>query len=104
MPTATELAQGWVDAANNSDRAAFRALFAPDAVVIDTGRKFEGIDNIERWSDREFIGANMRIEIERIDTKSDGATLHSKVHSDGFNGRAKVEFTVQDGLIHRVHI
>ena len=42
--------------------------------------------------------------IERIDTKSDGATLHSKVHSDGFNGRAKVEFTVQDGLIHRVHI
>ena len=46
----------------------------------------------------------MRIEIERIDTKSDGATLHSKVHSDGFNGRAKVEFTVQDGLIHRVHI
>ncbi len=104
MPTATELAQGWVDAANNSDRAAFRALFAPDAVVVDTGRKFEGIDAIMGWSDREFIGANMRIEVDRIDTKDDGAVLHSKVHSNGFNGRAKVNFTVRDGLIQRVHI
>ncbi|MCU7729548.1 nuclear transport factor 2 family protein [Actinoplanes sp. KI2] len=104
MPTAIELAQGWVDAANNADRAAFRALFAPDAVVVDTGREFEGIEAIVGWSDREFIGAGMQIEVRRIEPRPDGALLRSKVHSTGFNGRAKVEFTVRDGLIQHVRI
>jgi hypothetical protein len=104
MPTASELAQGWVDAANNADRSAFQALFAPDAVVVDTGRKFTGIDAIMGWSDREFIGAGMRIEVERIEPRAEGARLRSKVHSRGFNGHAKVDFTVRDGLIQHVHI
>ncbi|MCU7729576.1 nuclear transport factor 2 family protein [Actinoplanes sp. KI2] len=104
MPTATDIVQGWVDATNNSDPQALRALFAPDAVLVDTGRRFHGVDAIMRWSDSDLIGVNARIQVDRIDPKSDGATLHSTVHSNGFNGHAKIGFKISDGLIQNVHI
>jgi len=104
MSTAVDVVQGWVDATNKSDPQALRELFATDAVLDDTGRKFHGIDAIMGWSETDLIGVNARIEVERIDPKSDGATLHSKVRSNGFNGHAKIGFTVSDGLIQNVHI
>jgi len=104
MPTAVDVVQGWVDATNSSDPQALRTLFAPDAVLVDTGRRYHGVDAIMGWSDTDLIGVNARIDVDRIDAKSDGATLHSTVHSNGFNGRAKIGFTIRDGLIQNVHI
>lgn len=104
MPTAVDLVRGWVDATNRSDPQALRALFAQDAELVDTGRRFHGVDAIMGWSETDLIGVHALIEVDRIDPGSDGATLHSRVRSNGFNGRAKIGFTVRDGLIQKVHI
>jgi hypothetical protein len=77
----------------------FLAAFAEDGAVDDRGREFHGREAIRRWSDAEFIGKNVTLEVTGLRTEGDTATVSAEVGGDGFNGPSVFAFTVAGGRI-----
>jgi SnoaL-like domain len=93
-----------VDAANANDTAAFLACFTPNGVVDDWGREFRGPDEIRDWSDREFIGVRVSLEVTDVE-QEDGATIvTAAVGGDGFNGPSHFTFDVEGDRVTRMTI
>jgi hypothetical protein len=93
-----------VAAANANDIDAFLASFTPDGVVDDWGREFTGPDAIRGWSDREFIGRKVSLEIRAVTQDGDATTITAQVGGDGFNGPSHFTFLVEDGRVARMTI
>ena len=88
-----------IAAANAGDTEAFLATFSPDGSVNDWGRVFTGSDAIRAWSDSEFIGVGVTLEITAEITTREHATVTATVGGRGFNGQSHFSFTVADGLV-----
>jgi hypothetical protein len=93
-----------LDAANGHDTDAFLACFTPDGVVDDWGREFRGPDAIRGWSDKEFIGVRVTLDVEEADTRGDETTVAAQVGGDGFNGPSHFAFTVSGDRVARMTI
>jgi hypothetical protein len=93
-----------IDAANADDFDAFIACFAPEGVVDDWGREFRGPDEIRGWSDREFIGVRVSLEITEVDRRDGSTVVTANVGGDGFKGPSHFEFQVEGGLVARMSI
>lgn len=106
MPTTTTPApvQALIDAANRGDTQAFLGCFTPDGVVDDWGRRFLGRDAIRTWSNTEFIGVAVSLDV--IDVVVDGAhvTLSAEVGGNGFTGPSTFDFTLEADLVNRMSI
>ena len=83
-----------IDAANAGDIDAFLAGFTTDGVVDDWGREFRGAERIRSWSDAEFIGKRVTLEVTGVRTEDDTTTVSARVGGDGFNGPSDFAFTV----------
>jgi uncharacterized protein (TIGR02246 family) len=86
-------------AANAGDTDAYLATFTEDGAVDDWGRLFRGRDAIRGWSDAEFIGKQVTLEVTA--TRTDGPTtvVSAQVGGNGFNGPSDFAFTVEgDGI------
>ena len=88
-----------IAAANAGDTEAFLATFADDGSVNDWGRIFTGRDAIRAWSDAEFIGVGVTLDITAEITTREHTTVTATVGGRGFNGQSHFSFTVTDGLI-----
>jgi hypothetical protein len=99
-----EPVQRLLDAANAHDTARFLAAFTDDGVVDDWGREFRGRDEIARWSDNEFIGVNVILDVTGVASGSDGVTISADVGGDGFNGPSHFSFVVSGDRIARMTI
>jgi hypothetical protein len=93
-----------VDAANAGDTAAFLAAFTPDGVVDDWGREFRGPDDIQGWSDGEFIGVEVSLEVEEVELDGPRTIVAAIVGGNGFNGPSTFTFTTVGGLVSRMMI
>ena len=93
-----------IDAANGGDTAAFLAAFAPDGVVDDWGREFRGPDAIAGWSDKEFIGVDVSLAVEAVETAGADTTVTAQVGGSGFNGPSHFTFTVDGDRVSRMTI
>ena len=93
-----------LDAANANDTAAFLACFAPDGVVDDWGREFRGPDEIRGWSDREFIGVHVSLDVTDVEREDGATTVTATVGGDGFNGRSHFTFAVAGEHVTRMTI
>ena len=93
-----------VAAANANDTEAFLACFTPDGVVDDWGREFRGPDEIRDWSDREFIGAHVSLEVTGVEHGAAAMTVTATVGGDGFNGPSHFMFAVDRGRLTRMTI
>lgn len=93
-----------IDAANANDSDAFLAAFTPDGVVDDWGREFRGPDAIRSWSDAEFIGVAVSLDVTEVDRNGDETTVTATVGGDGFNGPSHFTFAVRDGRVARMTI
>jgi hypothetical protein len=93
-----------LDAANANDTEAFLAAFADGGVVDDWGREFAGADAIRGWSDREFIGKRVSLEIEDIQRQGDLTVVTAQVGGDGFNGPSHFSFSVDGDAVSRMTI
>jgi hypothetical protein len=51
----------YVNAVNAKNLDALVTAFAPDAEVIDVGRRFKGHDAIRGWAEREVIGGTLTV-------------------------------------------
>jgi hypothetical protein len=74
--------EGYVRAINESDAAAFCALFDRDAVVDDAGREFRGIDAIKEWSDREIFAARVTLDVLGKSVRDGVDVITTKVDGD----------------------
>ena len=93
-----------LQAANDHDTDAFLASFTDDGVVDDWGREFAGPDAIRGWSDKEFIGVAVTLEILSVTTEGDTTTVAAQVGGSGFNGPSHFAFAVRDDLVARMTI
>jgi hypothetical protein len=81
---------------------AFEATFAPNPVVMDSGRTFEGLEAIRGWSERELLGAGGQITIACAEAAPAGITLNVRYASQVYNGPGRYVFTLTGDQIQRV--
>jgi ketosteroid isomerase-like protein len=93
-----------LEAANANDTDAFLASLTSDAVVDDWGRQFKGPAEIRGWSDREFIGVNVSLDVTGVELNDGATTVTAKVGGQGFNGPSHFTFQVDDDLVARMTI
>jgi ketosteroid isomerase-like protein len=93
-----------IEAANAGDTAAFLACLTPDAVVDDWGREFRGPDAIRGWSDREFIGVEVSLEVTAVEQRDGATTVTATVGGQGFNGPSHFTFQLDEDRVARMTI
>jgi hypothetical protein len=91
--------QRLLDAANAGDIDAFLAGFTADGVVDDWGREFRGADRIRAWSDAEFIGKQVTLDVRAVERRGGETVVTAQVGGKGFNGPSHFAFLVDGGLI-----
>jgi ketosteroid isomerase-like protein len=98
-PVATALA-----AANAHDVDAWLATFADDGVVDDWGREFRGADAIRGWSDNEFIGVAVTLDVIGVEQRGDETVVTAQVGGNGFNGPSHFAFRTAGDRVTRMTI
>ena len=93
-----------VDAANANDTDAFLAALTPDGVVDDWGREFRGPDAVRGWSDAEFIGVRVSLDVTEVEERDGAVTVTAQVGGDGFNGPSHFTFDVAGDRVSRMTI
>lgn len=93
-----------LDAANRHDRAAFLAGFTADGVVDDWGRQFRGAEAVGGWSDAEFIGQQVTLDVTAVASSGDETTVTAQVGGNGFNGPSHFTFVVAGDAVARMTI
>jgi ketosteroid isomerase-like protein len=96
--------QALIDAANANDIDAFLAGFTEDGVVDDWGREFRGAQRITAWSDAEFIGKQVSLEVEDVQQKGGEIVVTAQVGGKGFNGPSHFSFQVAGDKVSRMTI
>jgi hypothetical protein len=56
-----------VEATNAHDSDAFLATFTDDAVLTDDGHDYRGVAAIKEWSDRQYIGNQVTLDVTGVD-------------------------------------
>jgi hypothetical protein len=93
-----------LEAANANDTDAFLATFVDGGVVDDWGREFAGENAIRGWSDREFIGKQVSLEIRRVEQDREATVVTADVGGEGFNGPSHFSFLVDGDRVSRMTI
>jgi len=74
-------------ATSADDPVTFLSIFTDDAVVIDADKEYHGKTAIKEWSDRDYFGVHLRLEVTNavqdaveivVTAKSDGDYEKSK--------------------------
>ena len=103
-PSLPQPVERLLNAANDHDNAAFLASFSEGGVVDDWGREFAGAEAIEGWSEREFIGVDVTLDVQDASTDGDDTTVGAEVGGRGFNGPSHFTFRVRGDLVERMTI
>lgn len=96
-----EPVQTAVDAANAGDIDAFLATFTPaTGLVSEWGRKYLGSEAIRRWSDDEFIGQEVTIDVVfAYTTDENDVVVLAQVGRNGSIAPCTYTFRVEDGAL-----
>ena len=87
--------QSALDAANAGDVEAFLDAFVDgEGAVDDWGRVFRGRAAIRGWSDGEFIGQQVTLEVTGVRTEGATTVVSAQVGGNGFNGPSDFAFEV----------
>ncbi|MGI5254990.1 nuclear transport factor 2 family protein [Actinacidiphila glaucinigra] len=99
FPELPEPVRRAVAAANAHDTEAFLDQFSEHGAVDDWGRRFEGREAVEGWSDREFIGVKVSLTVTGVTRRGSQVIVSTQVGGDGFNGPSDFAFTVEGDRI-----
>ena len=94
-----------IAACNAHDIDAWMATFAPDALVNDFQREFEGAAAIRAFGEKEIFGADVTMQVERALDRHGDITVHARF--DGTYDKTglpdplilSLYFSVRDGRI-----
>jgi hypothetical protein len=70
----------------------------------DWGREFHGADAIRGWSDSEFIGVQVSIDVASVRRAGSVTTIGVRVGGHGYNGGGAFAFTVDGDRVSRMAI
>jgi ketosteroid isomerase-like protein len=93
-----------LEAANANDMEAFLDCFTEDAVVGDWGWEFQGRDEIRAWSDREFIGRRVSLDVTAVEGRNGKTVIAVDVGGEGFNGRSRFKFQIEGDKVTRMTV
>jgi len=96
--------QRLLDAANAGDVDAFLLALTDDGVVDDWGREFRGADRIRAWSDDEFIGKQVSLDVTQVVERDGQTVVTAQVGGNGFNGPSHFSFRISDERVSRMTI
>jgi hypothetical protein len=96
--------QRLLDAANANDIDAFLACFTVHGVVDDWGRQFLGAEAIRGWSDLEFIGKRVSLDVTEVADRGGQTLVTARVGGNGFNGPSHFSFQVDGDRVARMTI
>jgi ketosteroid isomerase-like protein len=96
--------QAALAAANANDTEAFLDCFSEDAAVGDWGWEFRGRDEIRAWSDREFIGQKVSLEVTAVVGQNGKTVLAVEVGGEGFNGPSRFKFQLEGDKVTRMTV
>jgi|SRR3954471_14969257 len=91
-------------AANDHDTEGFLTSFTDDGVVDDWGREFVGAEAIRGWSDREFIGVDVVLDVAGTTSSGEETTISANVGGSGYNGPSHFTFAVRERRVGRMTI
>lgn len=91
-------------AANAHDTDAFVRTFEPDGEIGDWGRTHGGADAIRRWSDAEFIGVDVTLDVTGVAERGGETVVAAQVGGRGFNGPSRFAFTLEGDRVRRMTI
>lgn len=94
----------FIEAVNKGDAASFLTFFPADGIVNDWGRSFKGHDAIRRWSDGEFIGKHVTLQVTRVDRTANSFAVMTDVGGSGFNGPSKFTFIIDGDKVREMRI
>lgn len=93
------------DRVNAGDTDGVLALFPPDGVVIDWGRRFAGHAAIRSWSDKELVGAKGTLTITGVvSADAQRVVVDTQWASSFFTGPGRFKFALEGGLIRQMEI
>ena len=104
MPDLPEPVARLIAAANANDTDAFLAALTPDGVVDDWGREFRGPDAVRGWSDAEFVGVGVTLDVTGVEQREGAVTVAAQVGGGGFNGPSHFTFEVAGDRVARMTI
>ncbi|GAA1480955.1 hypothetical protein GCM10009624_13950 [Gordonia sinesedis] len=93
-----------IDATNRGDLSAFLGTFTPDGSVDDWGRVFRGEAKITEWSNNEYIGKNVSLDVTSVSADGDDVVVIATVGGDGFNGPSTFTYTLDGDRVSRMMI
>lgn len=93
-----------IDATNAGDVECFLDAFTFDGMVDDWGREFTGRDEIREWSDAEFLGKQVTLEVRDVAVTGSGVVLVAQVGGNGFNGPSTFTFTADANKVLKMSI
>ncbi len=93
-----------IDATNRGDLQGFLDGFSEDGVVDDWGREFAGRDAIRGWSDREYLGKQVTLEVTSARRDGDTTVIVAQVGGNGFNGPSTFTFITAGDRLSRMVI
>jgi hypothetical protein len=93
-----------LDAANGGDVDAFLSCFTADGVVDDWGREFRGAARIRAWSDAEFIGKQVTLDVREVERRDGAIVVTAQVGGNGFNGPSHFAFLLDGDRVSRMTI
>jgi hypothetical protein len=97
--------QNALDAANAGDTEAFLDAFVDgEGAVDDWGRVFRGRDRIREWSDAEFIGQAVTLDVTGVRTDAATVVVSAQVGGNGFNGPSDFAFDVDGDRVSLMRI
>jgi hypothetical protein len=104
VTTIPQPVQALLDAANANNTDAFLGAFTHDGVVDDWGREFRGADRIRGWSDNEFIGKQVSLDVGEVEGRDGETVITAQVGGNGFNGPSHFSFEVDGQKVSRMTI
>jgi ketosteroid isomerase-like protein len=106
MPQLPAVVGKALEVVNAGDTDAFIALFVPEAGFVDDwGREFRGAEAIRTWSDDEFIGKHVTLEVVASYLTGNGdVVVIVQVGGNGYTGPSTLTFRPQGELIANMRI
>jgi hypothetical protein len=94
----------FVTAVNAHDEQAFLDSFTERGAVDDWGREFIGRSEIKAWSDKEFIGAEGTMDVQRVDRRAHQVVVLADWRSTHANGLSEFTFDVAGDSVSKMTI
>jgi hypothetical protein len=104
QPARSALAVQLLQVVNGGDRSGFLQMFAVDGAVVDWGRRFDGVQAIGAWSDREFVGTGGRLALYGEQQRGEQVEFVADWRSSHYSGLARFTFALHQGLVRQLQI